>query len=93
LNLLDGLERAISLILEIIFDWVGHRTARWLLPMISMGTVTVDSLTSDRSGFNWLGIQRNSDGSLLCSATMSSWIGVLFWLLSLASIIVVRESF
>jgi hypothetical protein len=78
------------LVLDILFDWVGYRTARYLLPAITFGRVRADDITSSRSGFNWLGLQREGSGELLFSATMASWIGVLFWVLLLIAVLAFR---
>jgi len=78
------------LVLDILLDWIGYRTARYLLPAVSFGRARADDLTSSRSGFNWLGLQRDVSGGLLFSATMASWIGVLFWALLLVAVLTVH---
>jgi hypothetical protein len=72
------------LILDLLFDWVGYRTARYLLPTITFRRAMADDVTSSRTGFNWFDVQREDNGVLLFSATMASWIGVLFWMLVFA---------
>lgn len=71
------------LVLELLFDWIGYRTARFLLPLLTFGRATVEDLTSNRAGFNWFGARRSEDGAHLISATMAGWIGVLFWMIAL----------
>ncbi len=67
------------LVLELIFDWIGYRTARFLLPLLTFGRATVEDLTSNRAGFNWFGARHSEDGGHLISATIAGWVGVLFW--------------
>ncbi|ASR08881.1 hypothetical protein CHY08_18260 [Rhizobium leguminosarum bv. viciae] len=67
---------------------IGYSTARLVLPIITLGKVRVQSITSAERGFNWLGFKRNRDGSLICQGPMAGLIGLLLW--TLAIIFIVR---
>ena len=78
------------IVLDLLFDWLGYRTARLFLPIFTLGRARADEFTSSRPSFNWLGVQRDSGGKLLFSATMAGWIGVLFWILLLVAVLAFR---
>ncbi|MDR6587625.1 hypothetical protein [Agrobacterium tumefaciens] len=71
------------MIVDIIFEVIGYTTARLVLPIITLGKVRVEPITSAERGFNWLGFKRNRDGSLICQAPMAGLIGLLLWTLVL----------
>lgn len=75
------------IIVDIILEVIGHTTARLVLPIITLGKVRVQSITSAERGFNWLGFKRNSDGSLICQAPMAGLIGLLLWMLIIIFIV------
>jgi hypothetical protein len=65
---------------EILLDMVGHTTARILVPLVSLGRISVQRLRDEPVRYNWLGIGRKADGSPQVEATMASWWGALFWI-------------
>lgn len=71
------------MIVDIILEVIGYTTARLVLPIITLGKVRVESITSAERGFTWLGFKRNRDGSLICQAPMAGLIGLLLWILVL----------
>ena len=80
------------IVFDVLLDFIGYRTTKYLLPLVSFGAVKVDALTSQRLGYNWLGFQRDSDGKLLCSSYMAAWVGVLIWILVLIVLLEIRSS-
>ncbi|MEH2508889.1 hypothetical protein V1291_000243 [Nitrobacteraceae bacterium AZCC 1564] len=74
-------------ILDFIVDMVGYTTSRVLLPILTFQKVRVDALAREQRGFNWLGLKRLSDGTLLCDATSAGWIGTFFWAFVLIAIV------
>jgi hypothetical protein len=78
------------LIASIFVDMIGYATARALLPIITMGKVSVQSVSSNEMGFNWFGY-KVVDGKVLFSSTMGGWIG-LFILGFLISIVILLIS-
>ncbi|KOF17898.1 hypothetical protein AC244_16190 [Ensifer adhaerens] len=74
------LHRSYDLI-DVLLELFGYTTARLVLPIITLGKVRVQSITSAERGFNWLGFKRVEDGSLICHADMAGFIGVMLWLL------------
>lgn len=63
----------------IILDIVGHATARILVPLVSLGRLSVQRLRDEPLRHNWFGIGRKADGSLQVEATMAAWWGVFAW--------------
>ena len=73
-------------IIDALVDMVGYMIARAILPVISLGKVSVESVSSRETGFNWLGY-KVIDGKILFSSPMGGWIG-LFILVSVISMLV-----
>ncbi|MDX3925925.1 MAG: hypothetical protein QHC90_09010 [Shinella sp.] len=46
------------IIIDFILEVIGYTTARLVLPLITLGKVRVQSLSSTETGFNWLGFKR-----------------------------------
>lgn len=69
------------IIIDFILEVIGYTTARLVLPLITLGKVRVQSISSTETGFNWLGFKRVPDGSLICQAPMAGWIGLIPWVL------------
>ncbi|WP_156386733.1 hypothetical protein [Aureimonas sp. Leaf454] len=80
------------MVLGIIFDWIGYRTARWLLPLVSSGAWRVEQDAGRNGGHDWKGTRRRLDAVLEFSRTISEWIGVFVWSSVFALLIVLRES-
>lgn len=74
-------------ILGILLEWLGYPIARVLLPIVTFGRVRADEVMSMRSGFNWLGLKRESSGALLWSASMTASLGLLIWAFLLVGVI------
>ncbi|MDH3581191.1 MAG: hypothetical protein OEM91_11270 [Hyphomicrobiales bacterium] len=78
-------------ILCFVMEIVGYTTARLLLPLVSFGTVRVETLGEEASGYNWLGLRREASGTWLLDATAAGWVGLFFWIgISIAVIAVLR---
>lgn len=75
------------IIIDFILEVIGYTTARLVLPLITLGKVRVQPVSSSETGFNWLGFKRFPDGSLICQAPMAGWIGLLPWLLVVALLV------
>jgi hypothetical protein len=75
------------ILVEFIFDVIGYRTSRLLLPMLTFQRVKVDGLSSSQTGYNWLGFRRLFDGASLRDPNSAGWIGALFWALVLVIIV------
>ncbi|MBP1882395.1 hypothetical protein [Sinorhizobium mexicanum] len=82
-------DAVVGLILNIldllIFEFLLHRTARIVVPLVSFGRVKVEEIYTDDIAFNWLGFKRLPSGPFLLSSTMSKFAGALFWLLCLVA--------
>ena len=72
------------ILIEWFLDFVGYRTARLLVPLLSFGTVRVEHLSAAAPGFNWAGFKRDETGRLVMSFMMATLLGGLFWFLMLA---------
>ncbi|QRY68756.1 hypothetical protein JVX98_10935 [Ensifer sp. PDNC004] len=66
--------------MDIIVGVLGYTTARLVLPIITLGKVRVQPISSSERGFNWLGFKRARDGSLMCHMDLAGMIGVCLWL-------------
>lgn len=65
--------------MDIILGVLGYTTARLVLPIITLGKVRVQRISSPERGFSWLGFKRAGDGSLICHADLAGVIGVFIW--------------
>lgn len=77
------------IIIDFILEVIGYTTSRLVLPLITLGKVCVQSVSSTETGFNWLGFKRVPDGSLICQAPMAGWIGLIPWVLVVALLITI----
>ncbi|OOO17959.1 hypothetical protein EFR00_32715 [Rhizobium sophoriradicis] len=75
------------IIIDFILEVIGYTTARLMLPLITLGKVRVQSVSSTETGFNRLGFKRVPDGSLICQAPMAGWIGLMPWVLVVVLIV------
>lgn len=81
------------IVLDFILEMIGYTTARIVLPLITLGKVRVERLSSTETGFNWFGFKRAPDGALLCQAPMAGWIGLIPWVLAVMVIVTVASIF
>lgn len=72
-----------NLIDVLIFEFLLHRTARVIVPLISFGRIEVEDIYAANTGFNWLGLKHRDDGRYLLNSTMSMVAAAIFWLLCL----------
>ncbi|MDE4601645.1 hypothetical protein [Sinorhizobium meliloti] len=77
------------IIIDFILEVIGYTTARHVLPLITLGKVRVQSVSSTEAGFNWLGFKRVPDGSLICQSPMAGWLGLIPWVLVVALIVTI----
>ncbi|WP_026621298.1 hypothetical protein M728_001867 [Ensifer sp. WSM1721] len=68
----------------LIFELFLHRTARVVVPLLSLGKIQVQEIYAEDIAFNWLGLKRMPSDHLLLSSSMSKLAGVVFWFLCLA---------
>lgn len=73
---------------EIGLYWI----ARLLLPVLSVGRVSVQTLASTEAGFNRFGVKRISKGKLLIRRRVAALIGCAFWLAAICGFLMVRAS-
>ncbi len=78
----------LSAFAEIGFYWV----ARLLLPVLSLGRVSVQTLESRETGFNRFGVKRLAKGRMLIRRRVAALIGCAFWLVAICGFLVVRAS-
>lgn len=64
------------IVVSILVDLIGYAIARTLLPILSFGKVSVQTVSSKETNFNWLGY-KVIDGKILLSSTMGGWVGLL----------------
>lgn len=77
-------------IVDFILEVIGYTTARVFLPLVSLGKIRVQTVSSSEGGFNWLGFKRTSEGVLICETSMAGWIGLLPWVFLITAIISLR---
>ncbi|OHV81963.1 hypothetical protein LCM4579_18445 [Ensifer sp. LCM 4579] len=77
------------IIIDFILEVIGYTTARLVLPLITLGKVRVQSVSSTETGFNWLGFKRVPDGSLICQSPMAGWIGLIPWVVLVVLILTI----
>lgn len=77
------------IVLDFILEVIGYSTAMLVLPLITLGKVRVQSITSIETGFNWPGFRRVPDGSLICQAPMAGWIGLIPWVVGVVFIVTI----
>jgi hypothetical protein len=69
------------IVIDFIIEVISYTTARLMLPLLTFGKVKVESPSSAKAKFNWLGFTRLSNGVLLCEAPLAGWIGLIPWVL------------
>jgi hypothetical protein len=74
-----------------LFHWVGYRTARRLLPVITAGSWRAADASESGQRYDWKGARRDADGTLAFSPAMSGWIGVLVWIALFATLMAIRD--
>ena len=67
------------LVVDFILEVIGYTTARILLPIVSLGNLRVEQVSSNETGFNWAGFKRGENGGFMCQAPMAGWIGLIPW--------------
>lgn len=82
-----------NLIDVLIFEFLLHRTARVIVPLISFGRIEVENIYAANTGFNWLGLKRGNDGRYLLNSTMSMVAAAIFWLLCLIVVLAFTRGF
>ncbi|WP_429172425.1 hypothetical protein [Ensifer sp. LBL] len=50
-----------------------------IVPLFSFGRVQVENIYASGTGFNWLGLKRQENGSYLLSSGMGTLLAALFW--------------
>jgi hypothetical protein len=75
----------------LIFELFLHRTARVVVPLLSIGRIQVQEIYTDDIAFNWLGLKRLPSGRFLLSSSMSNLAGAVFWFLCLAIFLLVTR--
>ncbi|MCB1479738.1 MAG: hypothetical protein KDJ62_12890 [Rhodobiaceae bacterium] len=78
------------IIIDIITDFIGHTTAKLVLPLLTFGKLRVAPLASSETGFNWLGCKRQADGTILIASDTAGYIGLIPWILALIVFLAVR---
>ena len=48
-----------TLLVDFVLEVTGYATARILLPIIALGNVQVELVSSNETGFNWAGFKRD----------------------------------
>ncbi len=67
-------------ILELLLQLIGYFTARILLPLISLGYITVAPSPKGVKVYpKWHGFNRASNGKLVLHEEMGALLGILFW--------------
>ncbi|OPF93177.1 hypothetical protein [Rhodopseudomonas palustris] len=73
-------------VVDVLLDLVGYGTARVLLPVLSFGTIRVQTMKSPSQTFNWSGFKRLPDGTYLCASDLAGWMGLSVWGVGLIAI-------
>ncbi len=91
---LDAIAGIVLDILDIIVvGFLLHRVARVLVPFLSFGRIKVEDLYAAGTGFNWLGLKRQENGSYLLSSGLGTLLAALFWVLCLIAYLAVTRGF
>ena len=91
---LDAIAGIVLDILDIIVvGFLLHRVARLIVPLFSFGRVQVEDIYASGTGFNWLGLKRQENGSYLLSSGMGTLLAALFWVLCLIAYFAVTRGF
>lgn len=83
-------ESVTMFILSILLDIIGYKIARILLPIFSIGLVSVERMSSTDAGYNWAGY-KISGGKIIFSSSMAGWIGIFFLSMLFVLVLVVIE--
>ncbi|QUS55789.1 hypothetical protein [Pseudovibrio brasiliensis] len=67
-------------LLDILFDILGYYTARFVLPIISLGHIRAEELSVQNTSYNIFGFRKAENCKLYFSFTMAGWIGVFIWI-------------
>jgi hypothetical protein len=62
-------------IFDILIDIVGYTIARIVLPLLSLGRLSVQPLDAPREAFNAFGYRRDSRGRIELEQTIAGFIG------------------
>ena len=81
----------VELLLQVLTEFMGYLTARFLIPLLSLGWVRVEKFRAKESGFNAFGFKRDRHGVLVCSAQAASFMGICAWLLFVLLALVARN--
>ncbi len=66
-------------VFDVILEVVGYSTAKILLTIVSFGYISVEPISSEEKGYNWLGFKSSKDNRYLCQATMAGSLGLIPW--------------
>lgn len=74
-------QMVIEPILKIIIDFIAYFTARFLLPVLSFGSLSVAPAPTGKKIYpRWHGFDRTSDNKIVVHEEMAALLGLLFWL-------------
>jgi len=79
-------------LLPVFAEFGLYWVARLLLPVLSLGRVSVQTLDSRETGFNRFGVKRLAKGRVLVRRRVAALIGCAFWLVAVCGFLVVRTS-
>ncbi|MGX7745764.1 hypothetical protein [Rhodopseudomonas parapalustris] len=70
-------------VVDVLLDLIGYSTARVLLPVLSFGTIRVQTMKSPGQTFNCSGFKRLPNGTYLCASRsrgLDRLVGVWCWI-------------
>ncbi|MCS3451088.1 MULTISPECIES: hypothetical protein [Bradyrhizobium] len=79
---------AVELLVLFFVDLVGYNVARFVLPLLSFGRISVaPGMSNDQREFGWLGARRNGLGRVELGASAAGGIGLIICALCLAAVL------
>jgi len=75
-------ELVLQPIAELVLQLAGYVTARIVVPVLTLGRVTVEPAPKGVRVYpKWHGFNRGSNGRVVVDAEMGSLLGLMFWVL------------
>ncbi|WP_024514561.1 hypothetical protein [Bradyrhizobium sp. Tv2a-2] len=65
------------IIFDIMIGFIGRTVARLILPLLSLGKISVQPLSAPMDAFNVFGYRHDSDGRIEIESTLAGFIGFL----------------
>ena len=64
---------------DVLLEAVGYSTARIPPPIVAFGYISVEPISSEEKGYNWLDFKSSKDRRYLFDVTTAGWLGLIPW--------------